>query len=66
MIFFGGGGGGGGSLISSMIVALSGFLMTSIIVLPRPDISAQMTRACTKTTKPMPMAWRVGSRCCRA
>ena len=32
MIFFGGGGGGGGggSLISSMIVAVSGFLMTSM------------------------------------
>src|SRR5208283_5090855 len=29
-IFFGGGGGGGGALISSTIVAVSGFLMTSI------------------------------------
>jgi len=36
----GGGGGGGGSLISSMIVAVSGFLISSITLLPMPVISA--------------------------
>src|SRR6185369_4503939 len=40
-IFFGGGGGGGGgSLISSMIVAVSGFLITSTALRARPVTSA--------------------------
>ena len=41
MIFLGGGGGGGGgSLISSMIVAVSGFLITSIALRASPVTSA--------------------------
>ena len=62
----GGGGGGGGSFTSSMIVAVSGFLITWITALPRPDNNAQMTSTCTRTTKPIPTRCLPGSRCCRA
>jgi hypothetical protein len=38
-----------------MIVAVSGFLITSIAFWPRPENSAQMTSACTRTTNAIPI-----------
>ncbi len=62
----GGGGGGGGSLISSMIVAVSGFLMIWIALVPSPDINAQITSTCTRTTNVIPTTCLAGSLCCCA
>src|SRR4051812_10238856 len=62
----GGGGGGGGALISSMIVAVSGFLITSTALRASPVSRAQMTITCTATTNTIPIACFVGSLFCRA